>query len=94
MTNKTVYYKHSKKYLSLVGQFLNYLTLYKLDYLTNLPKEANLVVFDENDKELTSYSYYLLKKMMENKTPNIVEVRKTGEKKLPWEISMPINLSV
>lgn len=93
MTNKTVYFKHSEKYLKLVGQFFNYVSLYKLDTLTNLPKEANIVVFDENDKELSTYSYYLLKKLMVNKTPNIVQVRKTGEKKLPWEISIPINLS-
>lgn len=93
MTNKTIYHKHINKYLELFNQFSNYMTLYKLDKLDKLPQEANIVIFDDTDEKLSSYSTYLLKRMMESKTPNIIQVRKTGEKDLPWQLSTPINLT-
>ena len=91
MTKKTIYYKFSDRYLDLLNEFFNYLTIYKLEVLETFPKESNIVIFDEKDRGFSSYSNKVLKNLLKSKAPHILEVRKTWQKGFPWKVSRPIN---
>jgi len=93
MINKITYHKHIDKYLELLEQFSNYITVHKLDKMGELPKESTIVLFDEKDIDFSAYSNLVLKNLLKKKTKNILEVRKTGIKELPWKISTPINIT-
>jgi hypothetical protein len=78
-----------KEYLELFERFMNYLTLYKSDVA--LPHNASIIFFDQHNDKLSKYSLWLQSKLLEKdpKTP-IIEVTKTGSKRIPWRIAQNI----
>lgn len=89
---KSQLYKYNQKYLDLIDQFFSYMTIYKLDRFSKLPKKSNIIIFDDSDIDFSFHSEQMLSKLLKKNTSNVFEVRKTGVKSFPWKISQPINI--
>lgn len=85
---KNLYNIHTEKYLDLIERFMFYLTTHKSDL--ELPQKANIVIFDVDDKNFSTYSLRVLKNLKDRREKNIVEVTRTGSKVLPWKVSRAI----
>lgn len=91
MKSNIIYHKYSQQYAQLLNQFFKYIITHKVDFLDILPKESNIVIFDEKNPDLSSYSNLVLKNLLKKNTQNILEVRKTDQRGLPWKVSTPLN---
>lgn len=92
MKKNNLYFKYTERYLNLLENFMNYITVHKTDL--KLPSKANIIIFDAKDKELSEYSLRVLNHLMKKKEKNIVEVTKTGSKTVPWRISKSLTYRI
>ncbi len=84
--------KFNQKYLELLEQFFSYMTIYRLNKFSMIPKKSNIVIFDDQDSDFSYYSEQILSKLLKSNVSNVFEVRKTGVKSIPWKISQPVNI--